>query len=166
MEAAHNRRTLELVSWILDPNPGSGTPLTRSTSEHEHRCTTIPRRSTPRCEATPKDPTNLREIARGDAGEVEPGRRRGDGEQERERRGAPEHRRRPHRRGGGGSHRPGDRAPEICEARRWVGGGLAGTAWRARSGGWRRRRAARCEEEASGDRWIFPGFLSANRFYD
>ena len=96
MEAAHNRRTLELVSWILDPNPGSGTPLTRSTSEHEHRYTTIPR-STTWEKASRRDPTNLREIARGDAGEVEPGRRRGDGEQERERRGAPEHRRRPHR---------------------------------------------------------------------
>ena len=136
MEAAHNRRTLELVSWILDPSPGSGTALTRSTSEHEHRYTTIPRRSTPRCEATPKDPTNLREIARGDAGEVEPGRRRGDGEQERERRGAPEHRRRPHRRGGGGSHRPGDRAPEICEARRWVGGWWARGLGVAREVGW------------------------------
>jgi hypothetical protein len=41
--------------------------------------------------------TNLREIARGNAGEVEPGGRRGDSEQDRERRGPPEHRRRPHR---------------------------------------------------------------------
>ena len=29
-------------------------------------------------------------------------------------------------------------------------------------GGWRRRRAARCEEEASGDGWIFRGFLLIN----
>jgi len=79
VEAAHNRRTLELVSWILDPSPGSGTALTRSTSEHEHRYTTIPR-STTWEKASRRDPTNLREIARGDAGEVEPARGAGAGE--------------------------------------------------------------------------------------
>jgi hypothetical protein len=126
-------QTLELVSRILDPNPGSGTPLTRSSSEHDHGYTTIPM-CTRKGEESPGDPTNLPKIARGDAGEVEPCGRRGDGEQDGERRGAPEHRRRPHRRGGGGVTARGIGLPRS--ARRGGGWVMAcSSAWRARSGG-------------------------------
>jgi hypothetical protein len=93
--------------------------------------------------------TNLGEIIRGDAGEVERRGRRGGGEQEnREGRGAPEHRRRPHRL----RRRLEARAPGSTRR-----GGLLRRG--ARGGDDDERRAARGSfgRQAGGSRWGFIG---------